>query len=166
MERSNHRSQAIEVYIPEPSWGESHPKSMALERAEGCVKGKVLLVEDDVIVQGLLTRALEHRGYEVLRASDGAEALEIFRANPEDVSGIVTDVVMPRMDGLQLAEAVQSLKPGIPIVFISGYADVEKLPEILPAGRFLPKPLDLLSLLEKVDVLMGNKKRDTKGGSG
>ncbi|HWA90542.1 MAG TPA: ATP-binding protein [Rhizomicrobium sp.] len=116
----------------------------------------ILLVEDEEAVRSFAARALRMRGYEVLEASGGEEALEIVRAHTATIHLLVTDVVMPNMDGPTLVRAVKRLRPDMAVIFMSGYAEEafrrndEKAEEL----HFLPKPFGLKQLAAKVkDVL-------------
>jgi two-component system cell cycle sensor histidine kinase/response regulator CckA len=118
----------------------------------------ILLVEDEEAVRSFAARALRMRGYEVLEASGGEEALEIVQRNPGTIHLLVTDVVMPNMDGPTLVRAVKKLRPDMAVIFMSGYAEEafrrndEKAEEL----HFLPKPFGLKQLAAKVkDVLSG-----------
>jgi two-component system cell cycle sensor histidine kinase/response regulator CckA len=118
----------------------------------------ILLVEDEDAVRSFAARALTQRGYRVLEAAGGEQALEIVRNRPGDIHLIVTDVVMPNMDGPSLVRAVRGLRPDIQVIFMSGYAEEsfrrnDEKPEDL---HFLPKPFGLKQLAAKVkDVLSG-----------
>ncbi|MBV9571369.1 MAG: response regulator [Alphaproteobacteria bacterium] len=118
----------------------------------------ILLVEDEDAVRGFAARALKQRGYQVLEATGGEQALEIVKRGERHIHLLVTDVVMPGMDGPTLVRAVRQLKPEIRVIFMSGYAEEtfrrnEERPENL---HFLPKPFGLKQLALKVkDVLSG-----------
>jgi two-component system cell cycle sensor histidine kinase/response regulator CckA len=118
----------------------------------------ILLVEDEDAVRSFAARALKQRGYQVIEAASGEQALEIVKARPNDIQLIVTDVVMPNMDGPTLVRAVRRLRPDIQVIFMSGYAEEafrrnDEKPEDL---HFLPKPFGLKQLAAKVkDVLSG-----------
>jgi CheY-like chemotaxis protein len=112
----------------------------------------ILLVEDEVALRELLNRALEQRGFRVIAAADGAAAWELLQASADSIHAIVTDVAMPRMNGLELAARVNTLPRSLPLIFISG----------LPRGsigvdhHFLPKPFDPEDLVELIiQVLIG-----------
>ncbi|MGM0576898.1 MAG: ATP-binding protein [Myxococcota bacterium] len=128
--------------------------------------GAILLAEDEGAVRRLAARALRTRGFEVLEAETGAEALE--RAASHDGSPLrllVTDVVMPGMDGRTLAERLVIQRPELPVLFVSGYpADVE-LEEACrrPGRRFLPKPFSPDDLVRAVNALL--READEEGGS-
>jgi two-component system cell cycle sensor histidine kinase/response regulator CckA len=118
----------------------------------------ILLVEDEDAVRSFAARALKQRGYQVIEAASGEQALEVVKGRPNDIQLIVTDVVMPNMDGPTLVRAVRRLRPDIQVIFMSGYAEEafrrnDEKPEDL---HFLPKPFGLKQLAAKVkDVLSG-----------
>ncbi|HHZ09183.1 MAG TPA: PAS domain-containing protein [Rhizobiales bacterium] len=118
----------------------------------------VLLVEDEDAVRMGGVRALTSRGYTVHEASSGVEALEIFRELGGKVDIVVSDVVMPEMDGPTLLGELRKLQPDIKFVFVSGYAE-DAFARNLPADAhfgFLPKPFSLKQLASTVkDVLQG-----------
>ncbi|HJR55298.1 MAG TPA: ATP-binding protein [Rhizomicrobium sp.] len=116
----------------------------------------ILLVEDEEAVRSFAARALRMRGYNVLEAGGGDEALEIVQGGAE-IHLIITDVVMPNMDGPTMVKHVKQIKPEIPVIFMSGYAE-EAFRRDEGAGdiHFLPKPFGLKQLAAKVkDVLSG-----------
>jgi two-component system cell cycle sensor histidine kinase/response regulator CckA len=86
-------------------------------------EGTVLLAEDDRSVRRLVVSELTRRGFTVLEAEDGAAALELFRKEKDRVDILVTDVVMPRMNGADLAKAAERIRPGLKILFISGHPE-------------------------------------------
>ena len=118
----------------------------------------ILLVEDEDAVRSFAARALRMRGYTVLEASGGEAGLEIVRHHPGAIDLLVTDVVMPNMDGPTLVRAARRVRPEMRIIYMSGYAEdafrrnEEKIEEL----HFLPKPFGLKQLVAKVkDVLSG-----------
>ncbi|MDJ0514265.1 MAG: response regulator [Methyloceanibacter sp.] len=115
-------------------------------------RGTLLLVEDEDAVRSFAARALGTRGYEVLEASTGAEALEVFEEHDGKVDLVVSDVVMPEMDGPTLLKELRQRNPGIKIIFMSGYAEdafKRNLDENEEFG-FLQKPFDLKTLAATV----------------
>ena len=117
--------------------------------------GTILLVEDEEAVRAFATRALSSRGYTVLEAGNGVEALEIFKTHDEPIDLMVSDVVMPEMDGPTLANEARALKPETKIIFISGYAeDAFKGTERPEEIAFLPKPFSLKQLAAKVKEVL------------
>jgi two-component system cell cycle sensor histidine kinase/response regulator CckA len=118
--------------------------------------GTILLVEDEDAVRDFAVRALTMRGYKVLAASGGEEALEIVETHDGEIDLLISDVVMPSMDGPTLVKAVREKKPNLRIVFISGYAEeaFRNSPDRPEDFHFLPKPFSLKQLTTKVkDVL-------------
>jgi two-component system cell cycle sensor histidine kinase/response regulator CckA len=102
----------------------------------------VLLAEDEDAVRTLLRRSLEQHGYMVLAAADGKEALRLCREHPGPIHLLLTDVVMPQLNGPDLARQVQAQHPGVRVIFLSGYADSAVLQRGLDhsEGVFVAKP--------------------------
>lgn len=86
--------------------------------ADLCAVRRILVVDDSAPMRTALARILQHEGYEVLTAADGVAGLEILRSHV--VHGVVLDVYMPRMDGLETIRTLRALAPGLPVVLISG----------------------------------------------
>jgi CheY-like chemotaxis protein len=112
----------------------------------------VLLVEDEDQVRAIVKELLEGQGYHVLAASNGEEALAISQDLKLDIKLIMTDVVMPQMSGRDLAEGVTALRPGLPVLFMSGYTDDAIVRHGLLDEKleFLQKPFDSAALARKV----------------
>jgi CheY-like chemotaxis protein len=109
------------------------------------------VVEDDPTVRRTCTHILHSAGYQTHEASDGSSALDFVRESPDRPHLVVSDIVMPRMNGVQLLEAVSVLFPGLPVLLMSGYA-IEALREQgidVPCG-VLPKPFTPEHLLAEV----------------
>ncbi|MEO6096728.1 MAG: ATP-binding protein [Fibrobacteria bacterium] len=103
-------------------------------------KGTLMVVEDEPAVRKLIYHALVGRGYRILQASSGEEALAKLESEP-DIDLLLTDVVMPGMNGRDLAERVQALRPGIKVAFMSGYTKDHILGDDLKSGSiFIAKP--------------------------
>ncbi|MFQ5625677.1 MAG: cell cycle histidine kinase CckA, partial [Methyloligellaceae bacterium] len=118
--------------------------------------GTILLVEDEEAVRNFAARALASRGYKVLEAETGAEALEVLGGHEGDVDLVISDVVMPEMDGPALLNKLRETLPDIKIIFISGYAEeaFRNNLEKEDGFTFLPKPFSLKQLAAAVkDVL-------------
>ncbi|MBT6116927.1 MAG: PAS domain-containing protein [Rhodospirillaceae bacterium] len=118
--------------------------------------GTVLLVEDEDPVRMFGARALRNKGYKVLEAKSGEEALEIFSTSDEPIDLLITDVVMPRMDGPSLIMRVREQAPETRIICISGYAEeaFRKRLDSCADIHFLPKPFSLKQLAGKVKEVM------------
>jgi CheY-like chemotaxis protein len=118
----------------------------------------ILLVEDDETLRVLARRILLSRGYTVLEARDGEEALAICEQPATRIDLVATDAVMPKMNGRVLAERVAMLRPGLRVLFMSGYTDDDMLRRgiVDPRMAFLQKPFTPEALARKVrDVLDG-----------
>jgi two-component system cell cycle sensor histidine kinase/response regulator CckA len=115
-----------------------------------------LLVEDETAVRNLTSRILKDRGYQVLEASHGPEALQISRAFKEKIHLIITDVVMPGMRGNVLLERIESERPNIKSLYISGYTDNALAHQGIPNSEvaFLQKPFSIENLTHKVREIL------------
>jgi two-component system, cell cycle sensor histidine kinase and response regulator CckA len=112
----------------------------------------VLLVEDEEAVRESEREYLEQRGYTVLAAANGAAALELAAACSREIQLLVTDVVMPKMSGGELGQQLAALRPGLKVLYVSGYAENTVLQHGLAelGSRFLHKPFTLKSLAAKI----------------
>jgi two-component system cell cycle response regulator CpdR len=114
---------------------------------------RILLAEDDDSMRGFLERALEKAGYAVVAVDNGADAFE--RLKDEPFTLLLTDIVMPRMDGIELARKGSSLDPDLKIMFITGFAAVTLNNENKPKdARVLSKPFHLRDLVQEIDKLL------------
>jgi two-component system cell cycle sensor histidine kinase/response regulator CckA len=112
--------------------------------------GTVLLVEDEPMVRTVAERALTRHGYQVLTANNGEEALEIVTRGDE-IALLISDVVMPVMDGPTMVREARKTRPDLPILFMSGYAEEQLRKSIDIANvAFLPKPFSVQELAEAV----------------
>jgi two-component system cell cycle sensor histidine kinase/response regulator CckA len=126
--------------------------------ADDTGRGTVLLVEDEEGLRGLNARGLTSRGYTVLQAANGLEAVEAFENHPGKIDLVVSDVVMPEMDGPTLLTKLRGRDPGVKIIFVSGYAE-DAFEKNLPEGdmykySFLAKPFTLKQLVGAVKEAM------------
>ncbi|MBL8895519.1 MAG: response regulator, partial [Rhizobiales bacterium] len=126
-------------------------------RADLTGKGTILLVEDEDAVRAFASRALASRGYTVLEADSGARALEIVTEKDGGIDLVISDVVMPEMDGPTLLKELRKRGVTTKIIFISGYAEdaFQKNLEGEEDFAFLPKPFSLKQLAEAVKDVMG-----------
>jgi two-component system, cell cycle sensor histidine kinase and response regulator CckA len=145
-----HRARASEA--PAKARGKAKDKAGELWGT-----GTVLLVEDEAMVRTVAERALTRQGYTVLVAENGEAALEIL-AREEKIDLMISDVVMPTMDGPTTVRAARTTHPNLPILFISGYAEEQLRKSIdIPNVSFLAKPFSVQQLAETVrDVLAAN----------
>ena len=129
---------------------------------DSATKTAILVVDDDRTTRTLLTSFLERAGHRVITAADGAEALGAFRRRPDRIVLLLSDVTMPRMGGLQLADAVLAMRPNLPVVFISG-----NVPNADRGWGCIVKPFTSGQLVERVrEVLAVEKDRASQDVGG
>lgn len=119
---------------------------------------KILIAEDDNSMRNFLGMALERAGHETRSCSDGAAALDILDKE-NDFNMLLADIVMPGMDGIELAQKAGYLHPDLKIMFITGFAAVaagDRNPE-RDGARVLSKPFHLKDLVEQVETLLQEK---------
>ncbi len=117
----------------------------------------MLLVEDEDVVRSFAVRALKRQGYEVFEASTGLEALDVMAEHNDKIDIVVSDVVMPEMDGPTLLKELRKKNPDLKIIFVSGYPH-EAFETSLDKNEhfaFLPKPFSLPQLAAKVKEQLG-----------
>jgi two-component system cell cycle sensor histidine kinase/response regulator CckA len=152
---------SFKIYLPrrKVDAGEAAPAETAPAVTRDVTgQDTILLVEDEEAVRSFAARALRMRGYNVLEASGGEEALEIVRQDDAKIDLIITDVVMPNMDGPTMVRHVKALKPDLAVIFMSGYAEeaFRRNDQNSEDIHFLPKPFGLKQLAAKVkEVLAG-----------
>ncbi len=149
---------SFKIYLPRQRVDASAAVETAAPAPPRDVTGQdtILLVEDEEAVRSFAARALRMRGYNVLEASGGEEALEIVKAGETEIHLLITDVVMPNMDGPTMVRHVKELKPELAVIFMSGYAEeaFRRSDQSSEDIHFLPKPFGLKQLAAKVkDVL-------------
>jgi two-component system cell cycle sensor histidine kinase/response regulator CckA len=118
--------------------------------------GTILLVEDEDAVRDFAVRALTMRGYKVIDASGGEEALELIEEHAAEIDLVISDVVMPGMDGPALVKEIRKSNPAMRVIFMSGYAEgaFRNAGDKPEDCHFISKPFNLKALTEKVrDVL-------------
>ncbi len=145
----------FEVRLPRGRQGAAPVEAPAPAPPRGGTE-TVLVVEDDPAVRAVTARALRAGGYRVLAAAHGEEALELAAREPGPIHLVVTDVVMPGLDGRAVVEALQARRPGLPALFVSGYShDIISHHGALDSGlAFLPKPFTDELLLERVRAVL------------
>lgn len=155
------RGTVLKLYWPPTSDAsafslESADGPRALRRSPGSRGASIMVVEDEQSVRELTVRILKEEGYQVLGAEDGQEALLLLREHREPLGLVVTDVLMPRMNGRQLSEAIRTLYPRVPVLFMSGDIGENLVWRQLMAdgAPFLRKPFTPAQLLESVSGVL------------
>ncbi len=151
------QGSTFRVFLPrhaatEAEEAEPRPVEADTRPADLTGQGSILLVEDEDAVRAFATRALTARGYNVVAAAGGVEALALMDAAEHRFDLVVSDVVMPEMDGPTLLRQLRAREPGLKVIFISGYAE-EAFARNLPATEsfsFLAKPFSLKQLVAAV----------------
>jgi CheY-like chemotaxis protein len=121
----------------------------------------VLVVDDEESLRGLVCRTLRAEGYGTLEAAHGAEALELMESGPAPVDLVVTDVVMPGMDGRELGRRLSQRWPSLPILYISAYDvnDIFRRGSPRTSAPFLQKPFPAETLIARVQQLLAGSHR-------
>ncbi|NNN04903.1 MAG: PAS domain S-box protein [Elusimicrobia bacterium] len=147
------RGATFRIYLPRADEGQKAPRTDA-GAAEAFAHGAetLLLVEDESGVRLVAGRVLRTCGYTVLEAADGEEALSVAAAHAGQIDLLVSDVVMPKLGGRELAERLRAVRPKCKILFMSGYTDDAALRDGVSSAEFafLPKPFRPYELAEKV----------------
>jgi PAS domain S-box-containing protein len=158
----------FKVYLPrveEKAAGTPPPPRFEEQAA---VTETVLVVEDEEGVRHLTHTFLEQRGYRVLEARNGAEALQVAAGHTGPIHLLVTDIVMPGMRGRELAEKLSSARPGMKVLYVSGYTDgsIVENGELGPGSAFLEKPFSSDALARKVRQVLGGAGPDAARPAG
>jgi CheY-like chemotaxis protein len=152
------RGSTFKVYLPRVAQASSRPARPRWTEPLPQGSETILLVEDEQTVRELIAEMLRRQGYQVLEAKDGLEALELAGQLNGTLSLLVTDVIMPRMNGKELANKMVQVHPHVKTLFISGYTDdMIARHGVLEAGvEFIEKPFSSASLVNRVhQVLQG-----------
>ena len=154
----------VTLWLPSVA-GVAAPAAISGEHPVQHGTGTVFLVEDEDAVRHLARRVLIAHGYRVLEASNGEEALQLWKKFGQTVDVVVTDVVMPKMGGQALVDILRSDRPDLAVVFCSGYSDNMLLPmrEDDVHTAFLAKPFTLNALVERVSRLCRVPTRGSDG---
>jgi len=150
------RGATFRVYLPTALAVGEAPADRSPAQAADCGSETILLAEDEPVVAALIEEILEQAGYTVVTAMNGAEALEAAAAHGGEIDLLVTDVVMPTMRGPELARRLLGERPGVKVLFMSGYAErAVSDRDALPDGQdFLGKPFSPSELTARVRALL------------
>ncbi|WP_145953366.1 response regulator, partial [Oceaniglobus indicus] len=145
------KGSCFSLYFPAHNPGKAVQKAPAVKQPAPALQigaGAVLLVEDEPPVRAFASRALRLRGYTVLEAENGEDALELLSDPALHVDVFVTDVIMPGLDGPSWVRRALKTRPATRVIFVSGYSE-ENLADaqtLIPNSTFLPKPFSLTQL--------------------
>jgi len=151
----------IKIYLPavtEAAARAAEPPPVALAERKPIEAGLVLVVEDEPAVRQLVRRSLEAVGLTVLEAENGQQALEVVSARRERPRLVLTDVIMPGLNGRELSERLASTQPGLPVLFMSGYTgdDVHARSLLPEQAAFIQKPFGPEELVAKVRTMLSH----------
>ena len=142
----------VRIHLPRGEASAVAASTLAATAQES--RGVVLLVEDEPRVRAQARRLLQRAGYEVIEASDGAEGRRLFAERQGDIDVVVTDVVMPIIGGVDMVATLRAERPGLPVVFVSGYtAEEQDLPRD-DRTAFLTKPYTIESLCDAIAAVV------------
>jgi DNA-binding response OmpR family regulator len=142
----------VDVYLPVAEAGAA-AEPVPTAKPGGAARGSetVLVAEDDEALRSVVVRSLTRYGYTVLAAPDGQAAVSLFREHKDSVALALLDVMMPRLEGYQAFEAMAPMKPGLKVLFMSGYAKLEGAGGVARLGLpFIQKPFSPESLAARV----------------
>ncbi|MDX2052324.1 MAG: response regulator [Polyangiaceae bacterium] len=155
------KGTTVKVYFPLSERPIEAPMDDSIQNGPTRGTETLLVVEDDPSVRQLACSILQRHGYHVLSAPSGGDALLICEQHQAEIDLMITDVIMPRMSGRQLADRLQSIRPRMKVLFMSGYTDNSIVHHgVLESGvEFLQKPIRPESLVRKVRALLDGRER-------
>jgi len=141
------KGTCVKLLLPAFSAGEDKSRAAAMADANPAatpqrIEKTLLLVDDEEVLRTVGERVLRHLGCHVLTACDGQEAVEVFRQHPGRIDGVLMDVMMPNMDGVEAFHAMRAIDPSVPILLASGYSFRDPQTELAGQGLagFIAKP--------------------------
>jgi YesN/AraC family two-component response regulator len=113
---------------------------------------KVLYVEDEPMISDQISMILEDEVDEIFVAKNGAEGLEIFKEHKDDIDLVITDIQMPKLNGIEMIKEIKKIVPSKPVIITTAFTESEYLVEAIKLGvdKFLQKPIDLHELIETI----------------
>jgi len=153
----------FKIYLPKVAAKAEEPAVAKVVPAPASGSETILFVEDEQNVRELVREYLSARGYRVLEASDGVQALDIAAARPGAIQLLITDVVMPRLSGRELASQIAAARSDLKVLYISGYTDDSIFRHgVLEGGmEFLQKPFNLRTLAQKIREILDGETATT-----
>ncbi len=123
--------------------------------------GRILIIEDDLDIRDIIKFQLEQAGYQVIEASNGEEGIDLMKkgSNLLQVGLVITDIRMPKVNGIETINYIRANAPSIPIMVVTGYPDMDLAISLLEKGvkDFLVKPVEKDALLNKVSAILSSK---------
>ena len=158
------RGTTFKIYFPRVVEAELPAEAEASAKKAAGGKETILLVEDEATVRELVRRFLERHDYSVLEAENGRAALDIVTQYTGRIHLLVTDIIMPDMNGRELARRLLRLRPGTPVLYMSGYTErtIQQNGELEPGLAFLQKPFTEQTLTEKVRAVLESREEQPR----
>jgi PAS domain S-box-containing protein len=147
---------SVRLYLPRHHGDSAAPHAAAVKAAQHAAPGEtVLVVEDEPVVRGVILEMLGEQGYRTLEAVDGPSGLKILRTS-ERIDLLVTDVGLPGMNGRQVADQAREIRPGLKILFVTGYAESVVISDgfLQPGMEMITKPFDLDHLSRRIRAMV------------
>jgi PAS domain S-box-containing protein len=149
---------SFRLYLPRHRGDAAVAQAAIARTADHAATGEtVLVVEDDAVVRGVILEMLTEQGYRTLQAADGPSGLQLLRSG-QRVDLLVTDVGLPGMNGRQLADQARETRPGLKVLFITGYADSATISGgfLQPGMEMITKPFDLDHLAQRIRAMVSS----------
>jgi len=156
------QGSSFKIFLPESSQKGLSNTDLSETDNVGDVKcqssqGNIMVIDDEQMIVDILCKTLPRLGYEVSGFTEGIKALEVFRSSPEAFDLVITDQTMPHITGFEVAGELLNMRPDLPIILTTGYADQAGENNAIEIGisKFVPKPLKISELSQLVDELLG-----------
>jgi PAS domain S-box-containing protein len=158
VESEANKGSIFRVYLPAAADAIPVPLDTACKLPEVEERRTMLLIDDDEMVRNMANRMLTRIGFSVLEAADGVEAVEIFQQHQDEIRWVLSDLMMPRMNGWDTLTALRKISPEIPVILSSGYDEAQVMAQECSdrPSAFLGKPYQLKELREIVCRVLGN----------
>ena len=148
------KGSIFKIYLPRFDAVADFDESLLLAQVPSEGTETILLVEDEAALRNVCRLYLESKGYTVLEAGNGKEAMKICRSHDHAIHVLITDIVMPGLGGLELAKSLLEMRPALSVVFVSGYPDRPLARQDIGVGKFLQKPYSFDGLARTVRSLL------------
>jgi two-component system cell cycle sensor histidine kinase/response regulator CckA len=148
------KGSIFKIYLPRFDAVADFDESLLLAQVPSAGTETILLVEDEAALRNVCRLYLESKGYTVLEAGNGKEAMKICRSHDHAIHLLITDIVMPGLGGLELAKSLLEMRPALSVVFVSGYPDRPLARQDIGFGKFLQKPYSFDGLARTVRSLL------------
>jgi|GEM_PF-3401646 len=152
------RGTSFQIYLPTTQEKEEKQTISAEATCQppSCPAATILMAEDDDMVRSLALEVLEDAGYTIIEATNGAEAVELFKEHRDSIDLVLLDVIMPKMSGQQAWEKIHEISPDLPVIFSSGYSfnELKKNTLIAEKGRLIQKPYTPDQLMDTIAKIL------------